>query len=103
MRKKYGDDLLIVTVSLDIAYFPDDPKAVREKKAAKVLNDFGVNMTNLILDETQETVEEKLRFGAPPCVFVFNRQGKWRQLTGADGNVTPEIINGLVEKFLREK
>jgi hypothetical protein len=57
----------------------------------------------LILDEPFEVIDSKLHFLAPPCVFVFNRQGKWRQLvpeSPKDPNL--EIYNGRIEKTVTD-
>ena len=35
--------------------------------------------TNVILDENQEFWTKKFDMATPPCVFVFNREGKWKQ------------------------
>jgi hypothetical protein len=104
MQKEHGKDLVIITVSLDISYNLDSPKAEMQKKAQKMLQQHGVNLINLVLDEPQEVVEEKLRFNAPPCVYLFSRDGKWRQLTNMEEvQVSPEVIDPLVEKLLKAK
>jgi thiol-disulfide isomerase/thioredoxin len=35
--------------------------------------------TNIILDEPLDVLTKKLRVSSLPCIYVFNREGKWRQ------------------------
>jgi hypothetical protein len=75
MQTKYArDDLALVLVSVDEN--PQDPEvqaAVRDwlKKRNAAAS------VNLALDEKPELWQVKLRFDGPPCVYVFNREGKW--------------------------
>ena len=80
MHNKYAKDgLAAVSVSLD------DPK---DKKARQNVLDFlrkqKATLTNLILDEKSEVWQEKLKFDGPPCVFVFDREGKWKKFESPD-------------------
>ena len=72
MQKKYAKDG-VVAVSVSV----DDPK---DKKAMQNVLDFlrkqKATFTNLVLDEKPEVWQEKLKIYGPPCVFVFNRDGK---------------------------
>jgi hypothetical protein len=69
------DGLAAISVSLDE---PDD-KAANER-VISFLRKVNATFTNVILDESQEFWQKKfdLQLG-PPCVFVFNREGKWKQ------------------------
>ncbi len=90
MHNKYvKDGFAAISVSLD------DPK---NEKARQRVIDFltkqKATFTNLILDEESEVWQKKLKFEGPPCVFVFNRDGTWKQYAPPD---YPEI-----EKYVAE-
>jgi thiol-disulfide isomerase/thioredoxin len=76
MHKKYGKDgLVAMTVSVDEEANNPDIQA----EALKFLRKVNAGFNNVILDEKPAFWQEKLRFDAVPCVYVFDRQGKWRQ------------------------
>jgi hypothetical protein len=106
MHKKHAKDgLVILTVDID-PRSERDPLPKIQGKVRKKVADFGLApLTNLILDESDKVIEEKLRFDGPPCVYVFDRQGKWRKLQPSDGD--PEMyhqrIEALVGKLLAAK
>jgi thiol-disulfide isomerase/thioredoxin len=94
MQKKYAKDALAaVSVSLD------DPK---DKKATQNVLDFlrkqKATFTNLILDEKSEVWQEKLKFDGPPCVFVFDRDGKWKKYDSPDYADIEKYAVGLLKK-----
>ena len=68
------DGLVAISVSLD----EPGEKGVKEK-VQSFLNKMKANFPNVILDESQEFWQNKFDFRGPPCVFVFNREGKWKQ------------------------
>jgi hypothetical protein len=53
----------------------------------------------VILDEPAEFIQEKLHYVLSPCMFVFNRDGKWTQFNSDDGN---KIDYAVVEKLVVE-
>jgi thiol-disulfide isomerase/thioredoxin len=76
MHKKYvKDGLAAITVSVD----EDANSPEVQAEALKFLRKVNAAFDNVILDEKPAFWQEKLRFGTVPCVFVFDRQGKWRQ------------------------
>jgi thiol-disulfide isomerase/thioredoxin len=102
MRQKYArDGLVIVTVdpSFGLKKLPEIEQTVRKK-----LEQFNLTpLTNLILDEPPEVLSEKLRFRSTPTLFVFNRQGQWRQFDDASGGVDHKAVEELVVKLLAAK
>ncbi len=72
MHEKYAKEGL-VAVSLNL----DDPE---DKKTMKNVHDFlkdqKVTFPSFVLNETQETWQEKLKITGPPVVFIFGRDGK---------------------------
>lgn len=97
MHRKYKKDgLEVISVSLD-----DDPAG--KKLALEMLKKWGADCTNLLLDEEIDYWQKRLRFIAAPCVFVFNRQGKFVQFTSDSDPVDHKKVDALVEKFLQEK
>jgi thiol-disulfide isomerase/thioredoxin len=76
MHKKYAKDgLVAMTVSVD----EDANNPDVQGEALKFLRKVNAAFSNVILDEKLTFWQEKLRFDAVPCVYVFDRQGKWRQ------------------------
>jgi thiol-disulfide isomerase/thioredoxin len=76
MHKKYAKDgLVAMTVSVD----EDANNPDVQGEALKFLRKVNAAFSNLMLDEKPTFWQEKLRFDAVPCVYVFDRQGKWRQ------------------------
>ncbi|GIW78761.1 MAG: hypothetical protein KatS3mg105_0568 [Gemmatales bacterium] len=72
MQKKYGKNLVAVTVDLDE---PGDKNL--KQKVVKILTKIkAAQTTNLILDEKPEVWQKKLKIEGPPVVIVFDRSGK---------------------------
>jgi hypothetical protein len=76
LHEKYGKDGL-VAVSVHLQDPPDTVskpegilKFLKKKKAA---------FTNVMLDEPGEVWQEKFHVKTLPSVFVFNKEGKWKQ------------------------
>jgi hypothetical protein len=70
-NKQPKDKFSAISVSLD------DPKdEAARRNVLKFLHDQKATFTNVILDEKAEDWQEKLNFDGPPCVFVFNPDGK---------------------------
>ena len=91
MHRKYAKDgFEAVSVSLDD---PADKEVMA--KLTKFLQDKQATFTNVVLDEKPEFWQEKLQFDGPPCVFVFNREGKWTKFS-------PGFEYGEVEKLVAE-
>ena len=96
MHEKYAKDgLVAVSVSLD-----DLKESGAEQAVLKFLKSRNASFTNLILDESQEYWQKKFNMDGPPSVFVFNREGKWKQWVG--GDPYPEVEK-LVVEFLNAK
>ena len=103
-QKKFGKDGLVsISVSLDKPA-KDETPAQMKGRVLKLLEKFGSNIPNVILDEPQKLVEDKLRFRTIPCVYVFNRQGKWTKFGGTDDSIVlPAEVEKLVAELLLEK
>jgi hypothetical protein len=94
MHNKYGKNgLAAISVSLD------DPK---DEKARQRVIDFLTKQkaafTNLILDEASEVWQNKLKFDGPPCVFVFDREGMYKQYTAPDYAEIEKYVAELMKK-----
>lgn len=91
MHKKYAKDgLAAISVSVD----PVEPGT--EERILKFLRAREATFTNLWLDEPLDVWGQKLHTDAVPCIFVFNREFKWRQFTG-------EINHEEIEKYVVEQ
>ncbi len=92
---RYG--LVAISVNMDnIREQPEIRKAVE-----KWLRFFKSDVTNLILDEDFSAAGEKMHFTTIPCIFVFNRQGQWKQFT--EDRVQFDTIEKYVVRFLKAK
>lgn len=103
-QKKYAKDGLVsISVSLDKADRDETP-AQMKGRVLKLLEKLGSTIPNVILAESDKLVADKLRIGPIPCVYVFNRQGKWTKF-GGDGKsvVNPPEVEKLVVELLQEK
>ena len=94
MQKKYAKDgVAAISVSLD------DPK---DKKAMQNVRDFltkqKATFTNLVLDEKPEVWQEKLKINGPPCVFVFNRDGKFEKFESPEYADIEKYVLKLLKK-----
>jgi hypothetical protein len=95
MQKKYGNDgLVAISVSLD------DPaeKDVKEK-VTKILQKQKAAFENFILDEKPEAWQKQFEIEGPPCIFVFNREGKYQKFNTGEKYDT---IEKVVVQFLKK-
>jgi thiol-disulfide isomerase/thioredoxin len=83
MHRKFAKDgLVAVSVSLD--------EPPQREAALRFLQSQGAHFTNLLLDVDQETWQEKFHAFGPPLVFVFDKDGKWRQFKYEKGYAEAE-------------
>jgi thiol-disulfide isomerase/thioredoxin len=98
MRKEFTKDgLVIVNVNVDYSQAAPADKARLLPLIRRVAKDKCDGLNNLVLDETLEVIEQKLRFTSPPCVYVFDRKGRWHLLHFMRDDVRP-----LVRRLLKE-
>ncbi len=77
LKKKYGEDLVGITVNL---LDDGDDLQAEKAKAEKFLNaKQATNVTNIILDEKVDVWSKKLNVTSFPTVFVFNQDGKYEK------------------------
>jgi thiol-disulfide isomerase/thioredoxin len=100
LQHKYkGDGFVAVSVALDN---PADA-AARNRIVAFLGKQQAGGVTNLQLDEGVELWQQKLDIDGPPCVYVFNREGriagKW---PNAADKVDYEEIEQLVAELMQK-
>jgi hypothetical protein len=106
MHKKYAKDgLVAISVSVDPTV--DGLTPGLKDEVLKFLRAKGATFSNLIFDESMEVLNQRLRIDFVPCLYVFNREGRWRQFIG-DGLKKDEQghyheVEGLVKKLLSQK
>lgn len=97
MHKKYAQDgFAAVSVALD-----DPAKKDVKEKVLRFLKEKNAAFTNLILDEKDEIWQKKLDIEGPPCVFVFDREGKIAKKFVNAGE--SEEVEKLVVELLKKK
>jgi hypothetical protein len=103
MHKKYGKDgLQVISVSLDTVEGSAAEKKETTDRVYAFLRDKGADFTNLLLGERVDW-DQKFHFIAPPCYFVFDKQGKWRQFLADETPVDYATMEALVVKLLKDK
>lgn len=99
-KKLAGRGFVALSVNLD----ENGRDAKVQREVLQRLTARGAAFTNVILDEDSEWLKKKLRFDGLPCVYVFNRQGKWQQFTEFDDEgTTYKAIDRLVADWLKQK
>jgi thiol-disulfide isomerase/thioredoxin len=99
LKKKYGDDLVAITVNLDDA--GDKDKRSKNEKTLQKLQ--AANTINVLLDEREGVGEKNLNVTSFPTVFVFRQDGKYEKRYPEDkgkfdyGDVE-EVVAGLLKK-----
>jgi hypothetical protein len=103
MHKHYAKDgLVILLVDVDPQFKRDDLTLI-EKKVRKLVRAHSLEpITHLILDESEELIDQKLGYGGTPAVYVFNRDGKWRRFTDEEAS-NHQSIEELVVKLLKAR
>jgi len=99
LHQKYAAQGL---VALTVA--TDDPRNEKVKASLlKFLTAQKATMTNLIIEEPLEEWAPKVGLAKVPCVFVFNRAGKYRRFDAERieegyGNIALQVAEFLKEK-----
>jgi thiol-disulfide isomerase/thioredoxin len=104
MQKDLGaKGLTVISVSTDSL---EEDRDVIRGRVLKFLTNNNAAIPNMILDEPDSVLRGKLRISQLPCIYVFNRAGKWRQFIEKDlvfdaNDHYPEF-EAYVEACLRE-
>jgi hypothetical protein len=96
MQSKYSKDGVVsISVSLDD---PNDKDA--QEKVRKFLETQKAAITNFILDEKAEVWQEKLKIEGPPCILIFDRDGKIaRRFNEGQGyDEVEKVVQDLLKK-----
>lgn len=97
LQEKYSKQgFTAVLVSVD----EHAQKPETQAKVNKVLRAQKANVVNLLLDEPAEVWQKKLDTPAVPCIYVFNREGKWvkKYTTGVDYNEIEKLVVELLNQ-----
>jgi hypothetical protein len=102
-QKEASRGLVTVTVAVDT--FNDHSVAKVKEEAGKFLTRIKADRSvHLVLDHDFGFWSEKFRFSAAPCIYVFDRRGKWTRFGGDDQDgVDYRALDQLVEVLLDEK
>ncbi len=97
-KKRAGDGMITLTVCINIL---DDPWPKYEKDANNILKKLDIHARNRLLKLSYNEAEKKMQLpGSFPTVFVFNRQGKWRQFSGEQ---VGDPLDTWIMQCLKEK
>jgi thiol-disulfide isomerase/thioredoxin len=94
-RKYQARDLAAVSVSLDD---PNDMEA--RQRVEEFLTARKATCRNVLLDEKPEVWQTKWKIVGPPCVFLFDRDGKLVQ-RWADKEIDYDVIEKRVAELLK--
>jgi thiol-disulfide isomerase/thioredoxin len=100
MQAKYGKDGFVgitACVKLDETVDNDEIQQTALKRLAERKM---TGTTNVILDEGIAVWQKNLRFASVPHVFVFDRDGKWREYGDKDKDVNYDKIEQKVVELL---
>jgi hypothetical protein len=93
MHERYGKDgLVCMSVSVD--------EMDRKAAALRFLQSRDAAFANYLLNEEITVWQDKLKIAGPPCVFVFDREG--RQVAKFDNNEAEGSVYAKVEARVRE-
>jgi thiol-disulfide isomerase/thioredoxin len=101
LHKKYAAQGLVA-----ISVAVDPPADTLNMRLLKFLNKVQATFTNLYLDEPAEVWQKKLEVDEVPCIFVFDRQGKYYRFGGAEKaprKAEYSQIEPLVVELLQKK
>lgn len=99
LQQKYGPQgLAAVSVALD-----DPNNKLPQDAVLRFLKKQNATFTNLFLDEKEDVWKARFAIDGPPCVFVFNRDGKHKKFDAdhiQEGyvNIEKQIIEFLQQK-----
>jgi thiol-disulfide isomerase/thioredoxin len=107
LQKRFGDKVRCISFDTDYSGAVREPPESFRKLVLAFLSKHGANrLLNVISNDPNEDLYNKLHFGGPPAVFVYDQTGKL--VKRFDNSRTPEIpeftyqrdIAPLVEKLL---
>jgi hypothetical protein len=109
MHQQYAKQgLVVISVSLD-RLIEDDGKPVAAAESAKAraevekfLGNNKATFTNLVLEEPMGIWKAKFGFTAPPCLFVFDRRGKWIRFDSETDKIDHDAMEKTIVKLLAE-
>ena len=107
IQKKWGSRGL-VTSSVLIDNYQTQTADQLKSAAGRFLTKIDAGSSiNLVLDKDAPFGGDKIRFSAVPCIYVFDRRGKWTRFGGDDANPLDDAayrtMDQLVETLLDEK
>jgi len=98
MHKKYAEQgLVCFSVTVDP---PDSPTA--REKCEKLLVGWQATFPNFFLDEPETVWQNRWDLNGPPCIFVFDRQGKRAGKFFQDPTAAKVFTYEDIEKLVRE-
>jgi thiol-disulfide isomerase/thioredoxin len=107
LHQKYAaQGLAAISVAVDPQKEDPQEREVLRQRLLKFLTKMKATFTNLYLDEPAELWQKKLDIAEVPCIFVFDRQGKYYRFGGsADAPRKAEYsqIEPLVIELLKKK
>ena len=111
MHKNYADKgLVVISVATDpLKDTHNDPDNFKDPRPRILtfLRDQKATITNVVLDEPVEVLKGKLRIEMIPCLYVFNREGRWSQFIGdnlkTDEKKRPYQVEEYVKQLLAQQ
>lgn len=106
LHEKYASKgLVVVSLNLDD---PSDPEAVDDVKGVLMRKKLGA-IHNIMLAEKKDFWPAKFDISGVPCVFIFDRAGKWHkyyeatlQVQDATRRVKTEMLDEVVRHLLAQ-
>jgi thiol-disulfide isomerase/thioredoxin len=99
LQQKYAaQGLVAVSVALD-----DPNNKLPQDAALRFLKKQNATLTNVFLDEKEEVWKSRFGIDGPPCVFVFNREGKYKKFDADHIQEGYVNIEKQAVEFLQQK
>ena len=100
MYKAYRDKGLVVISISTFELSTGEPDKVKAS-VLKYLQSQNATFINVILDEPNALVVDKLRMPQIPCIYVFNREGQWTQFIGEGLKTDEKFGHPQVEQYVK--
>jgi hypothetical protein len=88
-------------VFMSVSVQADPDEKISQESTLKFLQKQGATFTNLMLDEPPDVWTKKLGFDLRPCLYVFDREGKWRRFDPVE--LDEKDADAKVEKYIEEQ
>jgi thiol-disulfide isomerase/thioredoxin len=109
LHEKHGKDVACLSMSCDYAGIKNKPPEFYRERVLKFLTQQRATFPNVLSSVPADELFDKMKLGAIPAVYVFDRDGKLAKrfdndsIKSEDEAFTYRDVNKLVEQLLAKK